>query len=1305
MEEYQASRLASLNYKEIFGAVSACSIPFLDLPPAGDSRDFIISSPVDYLDVFGGADDRDFAISYEEIFSSQDFGAIDDNIRRSNNGDPVTLEETKVQVGSSSNGIPKDNESDSSRGSDDSKSKGNLVNGEKPSDLANDFIQGSATSEFQPHFINNVSPLSPQSCQKQPEEVQKASHMPFTSEINYHNHKQNSIENTKPAISDSDALKVKWQHFSSYSKEDTLFLKEISSSSDQPTKDVSGNEYLISATVKGANLDKNSVNSETFRENCEHVSSHYKDSSVSLKESNSSSGQRTENDVLVNEFVTETVKEINSGQPQNATQSPENGELPHQETDSQREKRHSRASSTNSFSSLDQTSSGVAFLKVSDISLKTQPSKVPPPNRPPPGRPPPKLGSEVRTSYHSFKAPILNEGASPSSVTAAASVAAMQEAMELAQARLRSAKVSLERKRSGLHNRWKFGSSEELSSMKLQEEKVGDAERCKSIGKGRTEQDLNSVRGEKGEWKVEEEFYEFVQGSSKFLDISKDSRTQVGSSTNSEKETKWSASKEAFICDLGEKNNLLEKAEKVVRKLGEKEEEEEEAEKMGKKLKEQEKKREKEKLELEERKRQLFEEEKREREKLEVDKRKKSQLEEEKREREKLLQEEMKRGKQKFEQEERERRLIEEEMKRERERKLLEEEKRERERKLLEEKKRERERRLLEEEEKKRERERRLLEEEKKREKERRLLEEEKKRERERRLLEEEEKKRERERRLLEEEEKKRESERRLLEEEEKKRERERRLLEEEEKKRERERRLLEEEKKREKERRLLEEEEKKRERERRLLEEEEKKRERERRLLEEEEKKRENERRLLEEEEKKRERERRLLEEEEKKRESERRLLEEEEKKRERERRLLEEEKKRERERKLIEEQEEKKREKLEKEERERRLLEEKEKERERQIREEEKREREKLKEEEKEKRRIKEEKEREEKKIKEEERERRRLEKEREREQMFQEDKERERRRLELEDQQERQRKLDDKESTKVNKEVSGNSQKVEPEGKKQEERVRGRWKIEEERMKFRKFEVVIEGREKQLEEEEETEDEEEREKRMLEEEREREREREKDRQAAERAAREANERAFAEARERADKAASMEKSLVNKARIRAEKSTLEGRIPGDNKLATSSASSVSEVGESAIRCKARMERHQRTVERAAKALAEKNMRDVIAQREQAERNRLAEALDAEIRRWSNGKEGNLRALLSTLQYILGPESGWQPIPLTEVLTAPAAKRAYRKATLCVHPDKLQQRGASIQHKYICEKVFDLLKEAWSKFNSEER
>ncbi|XP_006663095.1 auxilin-related protein 2-like [Oryza brachyantha] len=142
----------------------------------------------------------------------------------------------------------------------------------------------------------------------------------------------------------------------------------------------------------------------------------------------------------------------------------------------------------------------------------------------------------------------------------------------------------------------------------------------------------------------------------------------------------------------------------------------------------------------------------------------------------------------------------------------------------------------------------------------------------------------------------------------------------------------------------------------------------------------------------------------------------------------------------------------------------------------------------------------------------------------------------------------------------------------------------------------------------------------------------------------------------------------------------------------------------GESEERRRARLERHQRTRERAAKALAEKNERDMQVQREQAERDRIADTLDFEIRRWAAGKEGNLRALLSTLQFILWPECGWQAVSLTDLITGAAVKKQYRKATLCIHPDKVQQKGATLQQKYTAEKVFDILKEAWNKFNSEE-
>lgn len=142
----------------------------------------------------------------------------------------------------------------------------------------------------------------------------------------------------------------------------------------------------------------------------------------------------------------------------------------------------------------------------------------------------------------------------------------------------------------------------------------------------------------------------------------------------------------------------------------------------------------------------------------------------------------------------------------------------------------------------------------------------------------------------------------------------------------------------------------------------------------------------------------------------------------------------------------------------------------------------------------------------------------------------------------------------------------------------------------------------------------------------------------------------------------------------------------------------------GESEERRKARLGRHQRTQERAAQAVADMNKRDLQTQNEQEERHRIAESVDVEVKHWAAGREGNMRALLSSLQNVLWPECGWQPVSLTDIITSTSVKKVYRKATLCIHPDKVQQKGASLKQKYTAEKVFDILKEAWKKFNAEE-
>ncbi|XP_010498622.1 PREDICTED: auxilin-related protein 2-like [Camelina sativa] len=142
----------------------------------------------------------------------------------------------------------------------------------------------------------------------------------------------------------------------------------------------------------------------------------------------------------------------------------------------------------------------------------------------------------------------------------------------------------------------------------------------------------------------------------------------------------------------------------------------------------------------------------------------------------------------------------------------------------------------------------------------------------------------------------------------------------------------------------------------------------------------------------------------------------------------------------------------------------------------------------------------------------------------------------------------------------------------------------------------------------------------------------------------------------------------------------------------------------GESEERRKARWDREQRTKSRVAQAVADMNNRDHQSRIEQEQRTRISETVDTEIRRWATGKEGNMRALLSSLQIVLWPGCGWEAVSLTDLITSSAVKKVYRKATLYVHPDKVQQKGATLEQKYIAEKVFDILKEAWNKFNKEE-
>lgn len=83
----------------------------------------------------------------------------------------------------------------------------------------------------------------------------------------------------------------------------------------------------------------------------------------------------------------------------------------------------------------------------------------------------------------------------------------------------------------------------------------------------------------------------------------------------------------------------------------------------------------------------------------------------------------------------------------------------------------------------------------------------------------------------------------------------------------------------------------------------------------------------------------------------------------------------------------------------------------------------------------------------------------------------------------------------------------------------------------------------------------------------------------------------------------------------------------------------------------------------------------------------------------------QDNIRALLSSLDSVLWPDSGWKSPGLTDLVEPNKVKRWYMKANLIVHPDKVKQKGGTVEQIVMADMAFDVLKVAWGKFESELR
>ena len=79
--------------------------------------------------------------------------------------------------------------------------------------------------------------------------------------------------------------------------------------------------------------------------------------------------------------------------------------------------------------------------------------------------------------------------------------------------------------------------------------------------------------------------------------------------------------------------------------------------------------------------------------------------------------------------------------------------------------------------------------------------------------------------------------------------------------------------------------------------------------------------------------------------------------------------------------------------------------------------------------------------------------------------------------------------------------------------------------------------------------------------------------------------------------------------------------------------------------------------------------------AEKVEDEKFALADSIDARIVGWRKGKEGNLRALLGSLDTVLWEGSGWKKVGMGELIVPGKVKVVYMKGIGRVHPDKVRE------------------------------
>ena len=92
------------------------------------------------------------------------------------------------------------------------------------------------------------------------------------------------------------------------------------------------------------------------------------------------------------------------------------------------------------------------------------------------------------------------------------------------------------------------------------------------------------------------------------------------------------------------------------------------------------------------------------------------------------------------------------------------------------------------------------------------------------------------------------------------------------------------------------------------------------------------------------------------------------------------------------------------------------------------------------------------------------------------------------------------------------------------------------------------------------------------------------------------------------------------------------------------------------------------------SAEAVTRLRAANAAAERADDEKFALADQVDERLMKWRKGKEGNLRALLGSLETVLWEGAGWKKVGMSELVVPGRVKVVYMRGIGRVHPDKVR-------------------------------